>query len=296
MYNPALPSYSDNLRISYSTSQNAFDHGNSIDQIFHANVFYNAIGIDVPVKDIGTFSLVRNYNHIIDSGEGYPGDFETKYTSYNINYARDLFNGLRAGAGLNYFKWDGLFPSGYWRRGFFSEYYSLNLGVSYSYNLPRSEYYSQSAFVDISVLNVLSSHQNTRNDFSDLPSPLPQKDNFSLGYLSKYKGFGIIKGMDDFQTDVQIEAADLLNSYYYNTFKIGAEIKFIEIISFRVGNYVFNEDYMTYGLGLSFPFKLVSEIPLVIGFDYSHFKASLFIDEGYINFNSFSVNAKYDLY
>jgi hypothetical protein len=181
LYNPALPSCSDNLRISYSNSQNAFDHGNSIVQIFHANVFYNTIGIDFPVKDIGTFSFVRNYNHIIDSREGYPENYEIKYTSYNINYARDLFNGLRAGAGLNYFKWDGLFPSGYWRRGFFSEYYSLNLGVSYSYNLPRSEYYSQSAFVDISVLNVLSSHPNTRNDFSDSPSPLPQKDNFSLG-------------------------------------------------------------------------------------------------------------------
>jgi hypothetical protein len=292
LYNPSIPSCSDKLRISYSTSQNASLFRDDFNALFHENAFYNAFGIDVPVKELGTFSIVRNYNHIITFSEDY-GEYESKYTSYNINYSRDIFNGFHAGAGLNYFKWDGMFPSNFTPDKFFSEYYSLNFGISYNYSLPGSEYYCQSAFIDMSVLNVLTSHPNTKNDFG--PWNLPQIDHISLGYISKYKGFGILKGVDDFQIDVQIEEVDLLNSYYYNTVSIGAEIKFIDIVALKVGNYFFIEDYTTFGLGLSFPLKLVSEIPLMIGVDYSHLKAPLYYNQGNNVINSFSANLRYDL-
>ena len=278
LYNPALPSYSDNLKISYSNSQKAF---------LHVNAFYNAFGVDVPVKKIGTFSLVRNFTSIEDDFVDFP--IKRRYLSYSLNYSRDVFKGFFLGIGANYFKWEYQPPSNYPSNYYFpqpdfSEYYSFNLGVSYNYTLPESEYYSQNAFINFSILNIPTSH-----------SPLPQIDRVSLGYISKYKGFGIIKGMDDFQTDIQIEEVDLLNSYYYNTFSLGAEIKFLEIISLRAGNYFFAVDYMTFGLGLSLPLKLLTKIPLVIGFDYSHLKAPVFYYQGYKIFDSFAMNVSYDI-
>ena len=291
-YNPALPSFSDKLRISYSTSQNAYFVRDGYFP-YHENAFYNAFGIDVPVKNVGTFSFVSNYN-LIKTNYEYNQEFEWKNTSYNINYSKDIFSGFNAGVGFNYFKWEVMLPSNYHPDRFFSEYYSLNLGISYKYSLPSSEYYSQSAFVDISVLNILTSHPNTKNDIS-YHSTLPQIDHVSLGYISKYKGFGIIKGVDDFQTDVQIENVDLLNSYYYNTFSVGMDIKFIDIVSLKVGNYYFIEDYTTYGLGISFPLRLVSEIPLVIGVDYSHLKVPPYFYPGNNEVNSFSANLRFDI-
>jgi hypothetical protein len=291
-YNPALPSFSDKLRISYSTSQNAsFVRNDYFPQ--HENAFYNAFGIDVPVKNVGTFSFVSNFNNIKAFVEN-NGEYEWKNTAYNINYSRNILNGLNAGAGLNYFKWEGMYPSNFHPDRFFSEYYSFNLGISYNYSLPASENYTQSAFIDLSILNILNSHPNTKNDFGTSWN-LPQIDHISLGYLSKYKGFGIIEGVDDFQTDVQIENVDLLNSYYYNTFSVGMEIKFIDIVSLKVGNYYFIEDYTTYGFGLSFPLKLISQIPLVIGVDYSHLKVPPYYYPGNNDVNSFSANLRYDI-
>jgi hypothetical protein len=285
-YNPALPSYSDNLKISFSNSQKAF---------IHENTFYNAFGIDVPVKNVGTFSFLRNYNHIIDFDYFFPEDHLKYYTSYIFNYSKEVFNGFHAGVGFNYFKWESLSSSRYINPRYFSEYYSLNLGISYNYTLPESEYYSHSAFINMSVLNILTSHPKPKKDLSDPGFPLPQIDRVSLGYKSKYKGFGILKGMDDFQTNIQVESFDLLNSYYYSSYCVGADIKFIEIISLKVGNYIFAADYMTFGIGLSFPLKLVSEIPLVIDIDYSQLKAPVFYNDINKKFDSFSATLRYDI-
>jgi hypothetical protein len=296
LYNPALPSCSDNLRSSYSNSQNAFIYNDlSFNEMFHNSSFYNAFGIDVPIKNVGTFSFVRNYNHIILFSEVYSGNIETNDISYNFNYSREIFKGFHAGVGINYLKWDAVLSPNYsYPDRFFEEYYSLNLGVSYNYTLPNLENYSHSAFINLSVINLLTSHPNTKNDFRTKPV-LPQIDLVSLGYTSKYKGFGLLKGIDDFQTNIQFQSSDLLNSYYYCSYSVGAEIKFIEIISLKVGNYILDVDYTTYGLGLSLPLKLISEIPLVIGMDYSHLKAPVFYEEGNKGFDSFTVNLRYDI-
>jgi hypothetical protein len=83
-------------------------------------------------------------------------------------------------------------------------------------------------------------------------------DKISLGYMSKYKRAGILKGMDDIQADIQIEYSGLLNSSYYNTISLGAEIKFLGIVSLEeaitIMKIIISSPHwtkLTYGIGLS---------------------------------------------
>jgi hypothetical protein len=94
VYNPAYPSFSEKVRFSYSGSQRYY----SLD-----NAFYNNLGIDIPVKEIGTFSLIRKY---FNYGEdipitkefyplGYSSNYRVRYLSYNINFSRKFITGLK---------------------------------------------------------------------------------------------------------------------------------------------------------------------------------------------------------
>jgi|CZKP01.1.fsa_nt_gi hypothetical protein len=304
LYNPAIPSSLNSIRFSYSKSQKTFD-----DYFFQNNVYYDSYGIDIPIKNIGTFSLVKRYFHSENSSTQmaifYGGE---RYTSYNFNFSREICRGLSAGIGFNYFKsefWDGRIDNTY------NEYYSLNIGASYKYNLPEFENYTHQAIANISVMNIPTSNPKARKEILpgggtyiiEPPDPLPQIDHISLGYMSKYQGMGIIRGFDDFQGDIQIEYSDLLNSRYYNTISLGMEIKFLEIVSIRGGYYNYKDYYyntpldkITYGFGLTFPLKLVMDIPLELGIDYSHLKDPYFSFKGKDYFDSFSLNVRYSMY
>lgn len=281
VYNPALSSRADNIRFSYST----FQKFNDIEQIL-----YNNYGVDVPVKNIGTFSLTRrffNYKEFI--GEPPPW-IDVNYTSYNLNYSRELYRGLSGGIGFSYLK-EEVPPY----RELNMEYYSINLGTSYIYYLPASDYYSQYLMANVSILNLqISNSKNSSYSYYHLP----QIGRVSLGYVSKY---GKTNNLDVFQTDIQIEYSDLLNSGYYNTISFGGEIKFMEIISIRVGYYniegeTFTDDDITYGLGFSYPFKVYFDIPLVIGLDYARSKYPYSDPSiGHNYFDSFALYLKYDI-
>lgn len=274
LYNPALASSYDNVRFSYSISQK-FNN-------------YDNYGMDVPVKNIGTFSLTRrnfNYNEFV----GILDWSNVNYTSYNINYSRELFRGLSGGIGFNYLKED-VPPF----RELNMEYYSFNLGASYVYNLPTSDYYSHYIFCNVSIINAPISYTN---DLVTTDYPLPQIDHVSLGYFSKY---GALNNLDVYQIDLQVEYSDLLNSRYYNTIGFGAEIKFMEVVSLRAGYYntkgeYYSFDDFTYGIGFSCPFKAYLEIPLVIGFDYAKSKYPSNDSNIYTYFNSFAFYLKYDI-
>jgi hypothetical protein len=254
LYNPALSSRSDNLRFSYSTSRE-FN--------YYVPTVYNNFGVDVPVKNIGTFSLIGRYYDNIYYPEGPIFEQSINYTSYNLNYSRDIYRGLSMGMGLNYLKKE-VMPYKNLNRN----YYSFKIGASYIYYLPTSDNYSQYVMANLSILNIPIFYSK-KILYSDYP--LPQIDNLSIGYVSKY---GKSNELDVFQTDIQIEYSDLLNSRYYNTISIGAEIKFMEIASIRLGYYNFTDenisvDETTYGFGLSLPLRLVANIPIVAGIDYS---------------------------
>ena len=280
LYNPALSSRVNNLRLSYSTSQKFNDY---------EHFLFNNYGIDVPVKNIGTFSFIRRYyDYKYYIGDPNP-EGSINYTSYNLNYSREIYNGLSSGIGFNYFKVDVPYIKENDR-----EYYSFNLGAFYIYNLPTSDYYSQYVLANVSILNIPISYSKkiTYTFYS-----LPQIDHFSIGYISKY---GTLNNLDVFQTDIQVQYSDLLNSKYYNSISFGAEIKFLEAISIRGGYYnlkgeYFTYDDFTYGIGFSYPFKAYLEIPLVIGFDYAKSKYPSNDSNIYTYFNSFAFYLKYDI-
>ena len=284
-YNPALPSYSNNVRFSYSTSQK-INNGE--------HILYDNYGVDVPIKNIGTVSLTRryfDYKFYIgpDLGPNQLPEGSINYASYNLNYSREIYKGLSCGIGINHFIVDVPYVKGYDK-----VYNELNLGASYIYNLPGSDYFSQYAMANISVMNIPTTYTKT-DLYTD--TFLPQIDHVSLGYISKY---GKTNNLDVFQAEIQIEYSDLLNSKYYNSIGIGGEIKFLEIVSIRAGYYnikgdYFSDDEITDGLGFSYPFKVYLEIPLVIGVDYARSKFPDFDPNTKYYFNSYALYLKYDM-
>jgi hypothetical protein len=117
--------------------------------------------------------------------------------------------------------------------------------------------------------------------------------------MSKYSGIRILKGMDDLQSDIQIEYSDLLNSSKYNSVSLGAEFKFLELVSLRGGYYNFkggniSVDKITYGFGLSLPLKLISGIPWVIGIDYVNLR-NPYLGSTRDYLDSFSINIRVDI-
>jgi hypothetical protein len=280
LYNPALSSRANNIRFSYSTSQKFNDY---------EHILFNNYGIDVPIKNIGTFSFTRRYyDYKYYIGDPNP-EGSINYTSYNLNYSRELYKGLSGGIGFNYFKVDVPYI-----QENDMEYYSFNLGASYVFNLPTSDYYSQHVLANVSILNLPISYSKK---IAYTYYSLPQIDHISLGYSSKY---GALNNLDVFQTDIQFEYSDLLNSKYYNTISLGAEIKFLEAISLRAGYYntkgeYFTYDDFTYGIGFSYPFKAYLGIPMVIGFDYSGSKYPYFDPNTKYYFNSYALYLKYDM-
>lgn len=296
IYNPAHSSLSDNIRVSYTNTQRT---------LANDNIFYNTFGIDLPIKGIGTFSLVRQYSDYNQFNLAPP--LVSKYicaASFDINYSRELSKGLFAGIGINYFRAKELpIYFGYPQ----SAYYLLNLGVTYKYSLTTTEFYSHYAIVDASVMNIpISTPKEEKLQFlfegSRITEPkfsLPQMDHISLGYVSKYRGARILKGMDDLQTDIQVEYSDLVNSSSYNSIKLGAEIKILEILSLRAGYYNFRGDNfaieeMTYGIGLSLPLKVISGIPWILDFDYVNLRNPYFFS-GMDYLDSFSMNIRFEI-
>ncbi len=74
----------------------------------------------------------------------------------------------------------------------------------------------------------------------------------------------------------------LLNSDYHSGLHTGLELRFLEMLSFRIGYFIESQyDYglaveneskisdFTYGLGLQIPLNKLSRIPLNIQFDYT---------------------------
>jgi hypothetical protein len=279
LYNPALTSTSDNLKFSYSTSQR-----------FHGDIVFNNYGIDVPVKDIGTFSFTRrdfvlNFLNV----ETAPLINKNSITSYDLNYSREIYRGLSGGIGFNYLRKD----VSYFQK-FHQDFYSFNIGASYVYNLSTLDKHSDYVFANASVMNYPIS-KSKNYDYTDYR--LPQIDHVSLGYVSKY---GLLNNKDVFQTDLQIEYSGLLNSSYYNTISLGVEGKFMEILSIRMGYYKFEGYYtdenLTFGFGFSYPFKIYIDNTLVVGLDCAVSKYSYY-DFTYDNlFNSYALYLRYDIH
>jgi hypothetical protein len=278
-YNPALSSASDNLRFSYSTSQRS-----------HGGIVFNNYGVDVPVKNIGTFSFTkRDFVFNVLEVETAPFININSISSYDLNYSREIYGGLSGGIGLNYLR-----KNVSYFQNFHQDFYSFDIGVSYVYNLSTLDKHSDYVFANASVMNIrISKSKNiVYTDYR-----LPQIDHVSLGYVSKY---GIKNNRDVFQTDVQIEYSGLLNSIYYNTLSLGAEIKFMEIFSIRTGYYkiegeYFTDEDITFGFGFSYPFKIYLENSLVIGFDCAKSKYSYYNLRTDDIFNSFALYLKYDM-
>lgn len=279
LYNPALSSTSDNLRFSYSTSQR-----------FHGSIVFNNYGVDVPVKNIGTFSFSRRYFDFEELDiEFAPRINENSISSYNVNYAREIYRGLSGGMGFNYLKKDVSFY-----QKFNQAFYSFNIGVSYIYYLSTFDRHSDYVFANASIMNIPIS-KSINYLYTDYN--LPHIDRVSLGYLFKY---GIMNNKDVFQNVVQIEYSGVLNSIYYNTLSLGVEIKFMEVFSIRTGYYkieggYFTDEDVTFGFGFSYPFKIYLENSLVIGIDCAKSKYSYYNMSTDNILDSFALYLKYNM-
>ncbi|NOX17708.1 MAG: hypothetical protein GXO87_05430, partial [Chlorobi bacterium] len=118
------------------------------------------------------------------------------------------------------------------------------------------------------------------------------------GYLFNFNGFHLVEGLSDFNSTLQFEYMDVLNSKYWDGVKIGSEFRFFEIISVRFGYY--NIEYnsstreeFTYGFGLSIPFRILLNFPLRVSFDYAALEHSYMNQQKVEDFNSLSVKLNY---
>jgi hypothetical protein len=293
LYSPALPSLSNQVRFSYTNKRST---------IFPHILSYRTWGIDIPIKEIGTFSLTKTYSEVNTYRTvSYWMTDRIQFTSYNLNFSRELFDGLHAGIGFNNFNANDELPISYDLPYSLNHYYpnlvyySLNFGASYTYDLATTEKYSHNAEIDVSIMNINISGGTV----------IPERDKFSIGYISKYKGTELIKGKDNLQADIEVEYSELLNSTDYKRISLGGEIKLLEIVSLRGGYFIFQGPVSTiynttYGFGLTFPLKLVSLIPLEIGIDYAHLKNSsmaiVYATPTDKYFDTFTINARYEFY
>lgn len=301
VYNPANPSLSDKVRFSYSGSQRYY---------YLENAFYNNLGIDIPVKGVGTFSLVRRYYNVgedipittISNPDGDGSAIRLRDLSYNINFSHEVMQGLSAGAGINYF-------TSYMGQKF--DYYSLNLGINYSYTISSSEIITNSAFINTAFMDILSYSPNNISGFTydsksyQVELPIPKLNHLSFGYIADYNGLRILKDSKDIQVDVEGGLSWLFNSRYFRTSSVGVEVKLLELLSLRCGYYKFDDygvgiEEFTYGAGINYPIGKFLPVPISVGLDYTRlrqpgYEPSPYYVLKYDHFNSLSFNLSYNL-
>jgi hypothetical protein len=307
LFNPALPSHLNKIRFSYSGSQR---------YIMYDNAFYNNLGLDLPIKNIGTLSIVRQYFNLGEDTYYYSdpnSDVPTlsarfREISYNINFSREIIPGLSVGAGINYFK-----P---YMVDLNSDYYSLNFGIDYSYSLVRSDYFINTASIGAAFMNCVSyspnnmyTHMVNNGGYLELTKtevPLSKENHLHFSYILEYDRFNIFKDFKDIETEFAAGYTWLFNSRYYTSTNLGIEIRLLEILSFRTGYYKFVSNWradeeFTYGLGINFPLYKFAQIPITLGLDYAYLKQPGYLPvppelQKHDHFNSLTFNINYNLY
>jgi len=296
-YNPSYLSHFNTINFSFSTSKK---------YSLMENASFVNFALKIPFNNLGDFSFSRRVFDLgidipittIENPDGNGKTIRPKEISYNVSFSKMLLKNFHLGIGINYF------TSEFFKK---INYYTINIGASYFCNLFKNNYYSHKIILGFSLNNLLFFSPNNKlgsitniqtNTSKELILNLPNISNLTAGYLLNFNGSHLVEGLKDFNSTLQIEYIDVLNSKYWNGVKIGLELRFVEIISVRCGYY--NIEYksnirkdFTYGFGLSVPFKVFSNFPLLVRFDFTQLEQPYVNQQSVGDFNSLSFRLNY---
>jgi hypothetical protein len=215
---------------------------------------------------------------------------------YNINYAYQPVKNFFAGVNLNILTLKG-YPES-------QSLYPIDIGVLKIFEFPNIKHTVQKLTIGSSLYDI----NNVKYDYSEIDwsyqFPLPVILRFGASYNFQYfKTLKPQKRLINLLYHFEIEK--LLNSGLFTTYKTGAEISFIDLVSFRLGYFsrkLFDRSYenlpseqhqITYGIGLKFSFSKWSDglLPIYMQFEYTTIPQPSSVYSGFDNEMSLSVSA-----
>ena len=255
---------------------------------------YGVLGLSLYRFSLGESLLITTETNPDGTNE----TFTLTTSMYSLTFSTEILKDLHAGLNFNFVR-DKL--------GITGKAYPIDLG------LLRVFYFRgrnvQRVTVGASLYNLINSnieYDGVGDIFSNVitKQALPRTLHIGASYHSSF-GKSQLNSIDlnTFGILLQVEYQDVLNSKFYNGFKAGAELSFIDMLYLRFGYYnidrndfglpASNKDKITdftYGFGVEIPVSNFTKmkIPLDVKLDMTSLKQPSGI-KGFDNFENFSV-------
>jgi len=299
LYNPALTSLEQGLKVNVSSSDKPRDYRNGD---------YSSYNVSYNLKNIGSFGFSRysfKFNETYYYGSGYLTGENLRHTIYTVNYSREIFKDFFAGININRVTPNALSPGGLVNE---SEY-PIDIGLLKRFVI------SDSANKISHIVQLAGSLYNLNNVVYKYTHPSGYTDEYSLPTMARvaasfnavFHNNKFIKELNLFSLFFHVEYENTLNSMLRQNLKAGAEIAIMDILFFRAGALSFDdanenywyEDYsyskrggLSYGGGVKIPLNLIFKLktPASIGVDYAKLKLDKY---GSRHFESIAVKLNY---
>lgn len=247
-----------------------------------------------PILDIGTIALTYNLFDYGFAAQATENELSSNSNTSTIDpylsnialtYAYSFYENFYAAFTVNYFT-----------EGFSKSYHSLNYDFGLLMQIETDDYSNFNLGLSVKnifnqkieelTLSTIHSGDDRTPYYIGLPDRyLPVQMRFGLSFKSDELLEEILSETKSLGFLVHSEIQTVLNSDFYDAFRIGAEINLFEIISIRTGYFYetrndyghpeFNDDYIedyTYGIGLHLDFNKYLELPFSMDFDYTNLK------------------------
>jgi len=264
-YNPALTSLSEGLTVNTSFSNNYKNYNDAK---------FNYFGTSYKIKNIGSFSLSRyqiNYQTY---------DFKNNYHSiYNLNYSKEIVKNFYAGVNVNLLTPH--FAGMYEPIETNKTIYIIDIGILIKIPVENSSKNISQLFQIGSAYTNLNrtKYDNGLTLGNTQYYPLPAILRLGGSYKVKYKRDDIIKKLNLIGLLAHVEFEAVTNSSRYVKIKLGGEVTFFDIFSFRAGYTIGNTferstsgklNGDSYGAGVKIPVDLIFQLasPLSLSIDY----------------------------
>lgn len=202
------------------------------------------------------------------------GTATPKNSNYTLTFSSQPIKNLFLGLSTNYFIWQPINKS--------ATAIYFDFGVIKKIDFLQKDGFNHSINIGASITNVNYSKATIEFNGNTGTENFPVITRYGANYqFILNKGF-LIDTLKTFKFLLQGDYKMLLNSQYHSGIHTGAEFKFLEILSVRVGYYKEKQyDYdiptsnkneisaITYGFGLQLPIDKLTQIPLNINFDYT---------------------------
>ncbi len=238
---------------------------------YHFNK-YLTIGLSRNQNNYGMMYLRTNESpeSVVDSGV-------MTNNIYTLNIASQPIKNLFVGLNVNYMIYGFIDPK--------PKVLFFDFGVIKKFPIQQNSNFQQSINIAANICNLNHSKMTFIGSFQhgfEHYNNLPVITRYAANYQFVLKKHLLIDTLNTLEFLAQAEFDDLLNSDYLASYHFGAEVKLLEILSFRAGYYhqkvddygnpSYNKDFIssfTYGFGIQLPFYKLIKLPLNINFDYT---------------------------